>query len=320
MMTPLNLVRLYYRAALVLALFEALSSLGIAATSSATNSAPEPPPPSNPREFFNAGTRKLHEGKLREAEAFLESALSSQIQTLQPSALYNLGEVRFNQGIEELKKASESGQTTARGNMAARDAGDAIKVADDALASDDIQKMVAAYLHGRGVRKELKAATEAVRRAMGTYGVALGKWQRASGDFKSTAELSTKAADATQNAEIVDRYIAKLIDSLREMQQAANAAGEKNPKLNEKLKELKGRIPADQMPPGAAGDDDEDDDNPFGPKPDEKEGPSKEGKEMQLSPEQAGWLLEGFKLDSERRLPMGQGPQAKPKDRTGPTW
>src|SRR3954451_16866539 len=73
-------------------------------TSARTNAVSVEPAPSTPREFFNAGTRRLREGKLREAEAFLESALNSQIQNLQPSALYNLGEVRFNQGIEELKK------------------------------------------------------------------------------------------------------------------------------------------------------------------------------------------------------------------------
>jgi hypothetical protein len=118
----------------------------------------------------------------------------------------------------------------------------------------------------------------------------------------------------------MDRNIAKLIDSLRELQQAAAALGDKSQQLGEKLKQLKGRIPASQMPPGAAGDDDEDEQNPFGPKPGEKEGPSRNGEEMTLSPEQAGWLLEGFKLDSERRLPMGQGQQGQPKDRSRPTW
>src|SRR5262249_14367250 len=48
-------------------------------TSTTTNSVPhsESRAPSNPREFFNAGTEKLRTGKLREAEAFLESSLSS---------------------------------------------------------------------------------------------------------------------------------------------------------------------------------------------------------------------------------------------------
>jgi hypothetical protein len=86
------------------------------------------------------------------------------------------------------------------------------------------------------------------------------------------------------------------------------------------MKKLKGRIPAANMPPGAAGEDDEDEDQPLGPLPGKEEGPTKEGQEMTLSQEQAGWLLDAYRLDSERRMPMGQGPPAEPKDRHRPTW
>ena len=51
-----------------------------------------------------------------------------------------------------------------------------------------------------------------------------------------------------------------------------------------------------------------------------KEAPAREGEEMQLTPEQAGWMLETFRLDSERRLPMGMNDQAQPRDRNRPTW
>ena len=86
------------------------------------------------------------------------------------------------------------------------------------------------------------------------------------------------------------------------------------------MKKLKGRIPAPNMPPGAAGDDEEEEDQPLGPQPGQEEGPSKDGQEMDLSPEQAGWLLDAYRLDTERRLPMGQGPAAQPRDRSRPTW
>ncbi len=72
-------------------------------------------PPATPRESFNAGTRQLKAGKLREAEALLESAVASQNQGLQPPALYNLGLVRFGQGAEELKKGPPAKPTAARG-------------------------------------------------------------------------------------------------------------------------------------------------------------------------------------------------------------
>jgi tetratricopeptide (TPR) repeat protein len=275
--------------------------------------------PTTPRDFFNAGTQKLQQGKLREAEAFLENAVASQAEALQPPALYNLGHVRFKQGVEELKKGPAAGPSAARGRAAATAADEAIRTANEALASDDLQKMVAAYIRGRGVRKELKAAIKTVKEAMETHGSALSRWQRSSGDFKSTVELNHDA-DALQNADAVDRRIAKLIDSIRQLQQAAGAMGQKIPDLGDKLAQLKGKIPAPDMPPGAAGDDEEDEDMPKGPEPGQKENTSREGKEMDLSPEMAGWLLDSFKLDTERRLPMGGKEPADPKDRTRPTW
>ena len=82
--------------------------------------------------------------------------------------------------------------------------------------------------------------------------------------------------------------------------------GDKMQQLGDLLKQLKGRIPAPDMPPGAAGDDDEDEDQPLGPKPGQEEGPTKEGQEMTLSPEQAGWLLEAVSGSTANgRLPMG---------------
>jgi hypothetical protein len=281
---------------------------------------PEVPAPTTPREFYNVGTRELKTGKLREAEASLETALASQNPELQPPALYNLGHVRFALGLEELKKGPASKQMSERSHGAAQTAASATTDADAALASDDVQKMVDSYLRGRGTRRELKAATQAVQNALRTYGNALGKWQRSSGDFKSTVELNGKDQPAQDNADAVDRYIARLVDSIREMQQALSAMGQKGDELKEKLKQLKGRIPAPDMPPGAAGDDDDDEDMPKGSQPDQKEGESKQGEEMTLSPEQAAWLLNGYKLDSEHRLPMGQENMIQPKDRSGRTW
>jgi hypothetical protein len=277
-------------------------------------------PPSTPRDFFNVGTRELRAGKLREAEAALESALASQNVRLQPPALYNLGHVRFGLGLEDLKKGPAAQPTSAKGRAAGQTAEEATRDAQAALASDDVQRMVASYLRGRGARRELKAATEAVRAALKHHGAALSKWQRSSGDFKSTVELNKSDADAQANADTMDRYIAKLIDSIREMEQLAAALANKGDQLKQELKKLKGRIPAPDMPPGAAGDDDEDEDMPNGQQQGKEEARGKQGEEMSLSPEQAGWLLNGFKLDSEHRLPMGQENTAQPKNQSGRTW
>lgn len=293
---------------------------GFFAGSALAASSESAPAPETPREYFNAGTRKLQDGKLRDAEALLETALGAQAEGLQPASLYNLGHVRFAQGVEDLKKGPAAKPTAAQGQAAAQRAGDAVRSADEALAGGELQKMVESYLQGRGARKEVKTALAQVKRAMESYGAALGKWRRSSGDFKSTAELAPADTQARENADRVDRSIAKLVDSLRQLQEAAAALGKQNKDLGEKLKQLRGRIPAPDMPPGAAGEDDEEEKEPFGPQLGQQEGPSKDGEEMSLSPEQAGWLLDGFKLDSERRLPMGEGEQTQPKDRGKPTW
>jgi hypothetical protein len=282
--------------------------------------APEPVPPETPREFLNAGTRQLCAGKLREAEASLETALASQDQHLRPTALYNIGLVRFRQGAEELKKGPAAKPTTARGQRATQQGDEALRQAEGALAGDDVLRMVTAYMRGRGARKELKAATAAVQRALKAHGATLARWERSSGDFKSTLELNSADSDAQSNSEIVDRCIAKLVDSIQELQQCSNGTCNKGQQLSDALKKLKGRIPNPDMPPGAAGDEEEDEDQPRGPQPAQEEGPSKEGQEMTLSQEQAGWLLDAYRLDSERRLPMGEGAPGQPKERSRPTW
>jgi hypothetical protein len=291
-----------------------LLSLLLAVTALA---APESVPP---RESFNAGTRQLAAGKLREAEALLEAALSSQDQKLQPSALYNLGLVRFKEGAEELKKGPAAEPTTAFGQSAIQKGDEALRQAEGALASDDMLRMVNAYIRGRGARKELKAATEAVRRALKAHGSTLAKWERSSGDFKSTLELNSADADARYNSEIVDRCIAKVVDSIQELQQCSNGTCNKNKLLSDALKKLKGRIPNPNMPPSEAGEEEEDQDQQPEPKPGQQEGPSKNGQEMTLSQEQASWLLDAYRLDSERRLPMGESAPGQPKERSRPTW
>ncbi len=312
---------LSFRSVFPYVLVLALSLQGAGSSAAETSASPELGAPNSPREFFNTGTQQLRAGKLREAEASFETAIASQNARLQPPALYNLGHVRFGQGVEELKKGPAAGPTAARSKAAEQRAGEAISSADEALAGDDVQKMVESYQRGRGARKELKAALEAVRRALAVYAATLAKWERSAGDFKSALELKGKDADARHNADVVEQCMARLVDSLREMQQCKNGMGNKETELSQKLKALKGRIPGSQMPPGAAGEEDEEEeDSPRGPEPGQKEAPSKDGKEMKLTQEQAGWLLQAFKLDAGRPLPMARPFPAKPKDRSGDTW
>ena len=293
---------------------------GLSATSTDASAATrETVAPSTPREYYNAGARELGAGKLREAEAFFEIALNSQNERLQTPALYNLGHVRFSQGVQELKKGPSAATSTSLSRMSEEQGDAALRAADEALESNDVQKMVAAYMNGRGKRREIKAAKEAVLQALKAHRATLAKWERSSGDFKGALELDAAQADARLNADIVDRRIAQLIDSLQEVQKCMSTCSGMCDKLGNKLKQLKGRIPGSQMPPGA-GQDDEDEDALAGLPPGQKEAPSKQGKEMSLSPEQAAWLLDGFRLDSERKLPMGQSASAEPRDRSRKTW
>jgi tetratricopeptide (TPR) repeat protein len=275
-----------------------------------------------PRDFFNAGTRKLQEKKWQEAETCLQTALSKQNQAIQPATLYNLGEVRFLQGMDELKKSLQAGPTAAAGRAAAQHAIGAIDQANDALASGEIPKMVDAYIRGRGARKEIKAAQFAVKRALELHGVVLRRWERSLGDFKSALELNPSDTNAQHNVQVVEKAIAKLVDMMEQLQQAANAMGKPEKELGDKLKKLRGQIPEPDAPPGAAGDEDEEEEEEGKrePKEGEREGPNKEGREIFLTPEEAGWLLERFKLGGDKRLPMGQGDQAPPKDRKGRNW
>jgi tetratricopeptide (TPR) repeat protein len=282
--------------------------------------------PASARISYNLGTRKLHEGKLRESESLLQNALEKQDEKVQAPALYNLGEVRFAQGVDELKKSPAGKPTAARGWAAAEGADAATIRAREALVENDLQKMTAAYLNGRGARKELKSAMQAVQRALEQHGATLRKWQRSLDDFKSAAELNPKDTHAQHNAEIVQKAIAKLVDSIREMQQAAKKMAASGQELHKQMKQLGGKIPEPMMPPGAKGEDEEDDEGENGkeappePQAGMQEKPGKEGEEMRMSPKEAGWLLEGFKLDGDRRLPMGKGDGGKPKDRNTRNW
>lgn len=301
----------------------ALLAVLLSAHAAAAGAAPAPAIPSpeslTSRELFNYGTQMLNQGKLPDAETLLTDLLDRQEESFQAPALYNLGHIRFRQGVKELSKGPQPGPAAAQGRAAIQRTTQAIVAADTALAGSDIDHLVAAYMNGRGARKELKSARRAVQRAIEVMGNTLRRWERASGDFKSALELNRKDPDAAHNADAVDRCIAKLVDSLRELQQMAQMMANQQQQLGEKMKQMKGRIPAEDMPPGAAGDDEEEEEQPQGPKPGQEEALSREGNEMPLTPEQAAALLEGYKL-GDKRLPMGQQREGEEPKRKRETY
>lgn len=277
--------------------------------------------PVTARDFYNAGTDLLAARKLADAERMFQSALAAQDERVQPPALYNLGHARFDIGAELLKKGPDVQKVAARGNAVLAAGGEAIRSAQSALDQNDLSKMIAAYLAGRGVRHDLRDAEKAVQEAMETYGNTLRKWRRAADDFKSAAELNPADTNAARNAKIVEQGIAKLVDSLHKMQQMAGALAGQHQQMNDVLSRLKGLIPKENMPPGAPGDDDDEDMQP-GLLAGQKENPSREGDQaqIQLSPDEAGQILDGLSLDGTRRLEMSDQQGAPPKDKKGRDW
>ncbi len=281
----------------------------------------------SPRQLYNDGTQKLLAGKLREAETTLQSAVASQDEKVQAASLYNLGHARFREGAEALAKGPNAGAAHASAERAFESSDSAIRGADKALAGDDLQEIVAAYMRGRGARKELKAANEAVRRSMDTYGSVLAKWQRARGDFKSAHELRRSDTDAEANADMMDRSIAKLVDLQQLMMQGMAGMSKQRSELRKKMEALKKRMPADmgEQLSGKGGDDDDEEEGnknkpPQEPQPGEQEPESKDGKTMTLTQEEAMRLLGMLKLDADRKLPMGSDEKGEPKDRKGRDW
>jgi tetratricopeptide (TPR) repeat protein len=263
--------------------------------------------PVTARDFYNAGTELLARTNFADAEKMFQSALAAQDDRVQPPALFNLGHTRFGEGAELLKKGPDAQKVSAQGNAALAAGDAALRSTAAALAENDLDRMVAAYLAGRGARHELREAEKTVQSAMETYGKTLQKWQRAADDFKSAAELNPADTNAAWNAEIVERGIAKLVDSVRQMQEMMGAMGKQRQDLGKMLSKLRGQIPAPNAPPGAAGDEDDDDDNV---QPDslagQKEDASRAGEQLQapLSPEQAGQILDALSIDGSRRLDM----------------
>lgn len=308
------------RAALLAGLWAGGRMAGAAEVAASDTNAPAPV---TARDFYNAGTRQLAAKKYADAEHLFQSALAAQDDAVQPTALYNVGCARFADGLERLKQGPDAQKVSHQGHAALTAGEEALKASDLALTGDDVGQMVEAYLAGRGARHQLRDAQKVVSAAMDIYGKTLDEWLRASGDFKSAAELNPHDTNATHNAEIVDRGIARLVDTIHQMQAMLSMMGQQRQDLAKMMSKLKGRIPAPDAPPGGGGDDDEDDD---GAKPDNLAGQKEAGGRQQenisptLSPDQASEMLSGLMLDSTRRLQMSTQQGTPTKDRKGRNW
>jgi tetratricopeptide (TPR) repeat protein len=288
------------------------------------------PSPVTAGDYYNVGTKLFVAKKFTDAEKMFQAALAAQEESLQAKTEFNLGHTRFADGAEILKKGPDAQKVSAQGEAALAAGESALRNGEMATAENQLDKMISAYVTGRGAQRDLRAAEKSVKAAMQIYGKTLARWQRADDDFKGAAELNPADTNATHNAKIVEREIAKLVDMLRQMQQMAGKMAGQKDQLGKMLSKLKGKIPAPDAPPGGKGDGDEDEDGsgkPDGVKPEslagKEENAGRDGDEMQvpLSPDQAGQMLDGLPVDGSRRLPMGGDKQSAPaKDKNGRNW
>jgi len=270
------------------------------------------------REIYNQGTVELNQGDFSAAEMLLHSAVTGNSEQVQPTALYNLGLARFAIGVEKLEEGPDT-RTVGQQAVSASTAADAaLQYGLNAMQQGEQNALIRAYLRGRGARKQLKDAMKALGEALDVYGDVLARWQRSSGDFHSTVELRPEDQDSAHNADVVDRHIAKLVDSLMQMQAMQQGMGEQMEGLEQMVEALEGMIPDDIGDPGPGEDGEE---WPEGLREGVEEGEGREGDEIPVSPEDAQRLLESFQLDRGRTLPMGFEEEADPDDqKKGKNW
>ncbi|HET6407143.1 MAG TPA: hypothetical protein VFG14_04620 [Chthoniobacteraceae bacterium] len=275
----------------------------------------------SPRDAYNEGTKALEKGNLRESESWLLRATSSQKETLQPPALYNLGHVRFQQGRELLKGEAARQPMVDRADSATDEGGDAISNADRALKSDDLMAILEAYMNGRATRKELRLANEDVQRALDLYGSVLVRWRRSVGDFRSSDELRD-SKDSKENAKTVERHIEELLKHKEQLEQQKQAMAGMRSELKKKMAELKKKIPEGMIQPGEGEEEEEEEDEKGQPKPESgwQDRGGREGEQRGITPEIAQQILEALGLTGDRKLPLGGEEQAKPRDRKGKDW
>ena len=282
--------------------------------------------PKSPREFFNSGTKALAEKKYADAEKWFKEVLLAQNEKVRPAALFNLGHVRFEDGKETLKKEQAGAAAAMERSKVISDVTDKVlQEGNEALAGNNIRRMVNAYKAGNGVLKELRQAHEAVHKAVEVFGGTLLKWQRSADDFRGSGELYSIDTRAMKNAAIVEQHIAKLVDSLREKQEMDKKMVVQRKKMQEMMEKLKQKIPKKDRPPSECETEKECEGNCQGKSMKESKEPKdgkdgKENKTEKMSAETAKQLLNSMVPSNTGRLAMTDKKTNQPKDKKGKTW
>ncbi len=277
------------------------------------------------RELYNEGVGKLAQGELREAEMALRRSAGSNVESVQPLALYNLGHVRFRQGEETLKGEGKREQLLDSSAAAVAVAEEAIRNGSRALESDELKEIIAAYMDARAARKDLRFSRDETSRTLGLIGAALERWRRSVGDFQSALEMDTSNSDAKVNADFVERKIEELLKFKKQVEQQSEDVAQERERIKELMKKMRGKIPKEMQ---RESDDEEDDDEEEEKEPQVGEKQQQRiGSDREVSPDMARWLKEtmkrrtmslGTKQEGEGFQPTEE--QRKPMQRKGRDW
>lgn len=284
--------------------------------------------PRDARQLYNEGVGRLGRGELRDAETVLREAAASNVESVQPLALYNLGHVRYQQGEETLKGEGSRQHLLDSADAARAVAEEAIRAGGKALENDDLQEIIAAYMQARSARKELRLSRDETQRTLDLTGSALSRWRRSVGDFLSAAELDASNKDAEFNARVVEKKIEELLKFQKQVEEQAEQVAQQREEMKELMKKMRGKIPKEMQRESDEEEDDGDEEerNEGEPKPGEKQ-QQRIGGEREVSPEMARWLKEtmkrrtmslGGKEEGEGFRPSDEKP--KQSERKGRDW
>lgn len=227
-------------------------------------------------DFYNDGVAKMAAKELRDAEAALLQAVRTNEEMVQPTALYNLGHVRFLLGKDTLKDQGNRRQLLDNADATAVVAEEAIRHARGVVESEDIQALIGAYMQGRAARKQLRAVRDETTRELDLIAAALQRWRRSVGDFRSAKELDAANDDAAFNADVVERHIKELLKFEKQVKEAQGGNEKAREELRKLMKKLGGKIPEGMK----RGSDDEESDE------DEEGGEQQEGQEPKSAEQQ----------------------------------
>jgi hypothetical protein len=259
------------------------------------------------RNLYNEGVTKLAANELREAETALRSAVETNDEGVQPSALYNLGHVRFLQGKETLKGEGNRQQLLDSSDAATALAEEVIRRVTPIAESDDLNELISAYMEARAARKRLRLAKEQSTRELDLLGSALFRWRRSVGDFRSAHELNQANTDASFNADVVERHIEELLNFQRVLIESQGKGGKQREKLKELMKCMRVKIPKEMQRGSDDEEDDEEEERPEGDQPPEGESAKQQqqriGSDREIDPDMLRVLKEKM---PQRTMSVGQ--------------